>query len=263
MIDIHHHLLYGLDDGAKDIETSLAMAEMAIADGITHVVCTPHASDEYEFRPDLNAARLAVLREKLRDRITLGLGCDFHLSYDNIEDALANPTKYSINGKRYLLVEFPDFGIPRNIGDSFHEMMVAGMVPILTHPERNLTLMQDLDRMKEWIDMGCLVQITAGSVLGRFGKGPRRVSEDLLRRRWVHILATDAHNTSSRPPTLKDAYKRIAQEYSESDAESFCVETPRAIFYGEPLANPPTPEAADSQEHDTPAKHRWWPFGHG
>ncbi|MEO6828355.1 MAG: CpsB/CapC family capsule biosynthesis tyrosine phosphatase, partial [Acidobacteriaceae bacterium] len=154
MIDIHHHLLYGLDDGAVDFETSLKMAELAIADGITHVVCTPHANSEYNFSPQENAARLERLRENVGDRLTLGLGCDFHLSYENIEDVLAHPAKYSINGKQYLLVEFPDFGIPQNISESFHEMSVAGLIPIITHPERNLTLMQKPEKIADWLRIG-------------------------------------------------------------------------------------------------------------
>ena len=200
MIDIHHHLLYGLDDGSTDLETSLKMAEIAIADGITHVVCTPHSNSEYEFSPEKNAGRLACLREGLGERLTLGQGCDFHLSYDNIESALQQPTRYSINGKQYLLVEFPDFGIPQNISSSFHEMFVAGIVPVLTHPERNLTLMQKPEKLAEWIEMGCLVQVTAGSLTGRFGKGPQRISQQLVASGRVHVVATDAHNITSRPP---------------------------------------------------------------
>ena len=99
MIDVHHHLLYALDDGSPDLETSLQMAEIAIEDGITHVVCTPHANSEYRFLPEVNAERLACLQQNLGDRLALGLGCDFHLSYDNIEDALAHTTRYTINGK--------------------------------------------------------------------------------------------------------------------------------------------------------------------
>jgi protein-tyrosine phosphatase len=262
MIDIHHHLLYGLDDGAVDIETSLQMAEMAIADGITHVVCTPHANSEYDFRPEENAARLACLREKLVNRLILGLGCDFHLSYDNIEDALAHPAKYSINGKRYLLVEFPDFGIPKHISTSFYEMSVAGIVPILTHPERNLTLMQQPEKMAEWLRMGCLVQVTAGSVTGNFGKGPQRVARQLLDWQWVHIIASDAHNTTSRPPVMSKAFDYLSHEYGVENAERWCRQNPRAVFFGEDLGEQPRPEKLfeDEVEDDTsaPRKRGLW-----
>ena len=258
MIDIHHHLLYGLDDGAKDLETSLKMAEIAIDDGITHIACTPHANSEYSFRPQENAALLAKLQEKIGDRLTLGLGCDFHLSYDNIEDALAHPKKYSINGKRYLLVEFPDFGIPQNISTSFYEMSVAGMVPILTHPERNLTLMQKPEKLAEWLRTDCLVQITAGSLVGGFGRGPQRIARQLLDWGWVHIIATDAHNTTSRPPVMSSAFELISHEYGAETAERLCIQNPRSVFLGGRLAEQPEPERDFSEESPVPAKHRKW-----
>lgn len=256
MFDVHHHLLFGLDDGSPDLETSLAMAEMAIEDGITHVVCTPHANSEYPYSPELNAERLAQLRSRLQDRLTLGIGCDFHLSYDNIESALDHPTRYSINGGRYLLVEFPDFGIPRNIGSSFHELQVAGLVPIITHPERNLTLMQQIERMSEWVEMGCLVQVTAASVLGRFGKGPQRIARQLLDLQWVHMLATDAHNLTSRPPKLREACEWIAGKYGKDAAERLCVRNPGNIFNNLPLEEQPAPRQLGAGKEPQP-KRRW------
>jgi len=234
------------------------MAEMAIEDGITHVVCTPHASSEYKFQPEENAIRIASLREQLGERLTLGLGCDFHLSYDNIEDTLAHPTKYSINGKQYLLVEFPDFGIPKHISTSFYEMAVAGLVPIITHPERNLTLMQKHEKMADWIRMGCLVQVTAGSLLGRFGKAPQRVARQLLDLNWVHIIATDAHNTSSRPPVMSEAFQFLSNHYGQDVAERLCVENPRAIFMGEPLAEQPAAKDIFDQEPPEPKKRSFF-----
>lgn len=258
MIDIHHHLLYGLDDGSTDIETSLQMAEMAIADGITHIVCTPHANSTFNFRPEENLARIERLREKVGDSLSLGLGCDFHLSYDNIEDALKQPTKYSINGTRYLLVEFPDFGIPQNISSSFYEMSVAGIVPIITHPERNLTLMQKPEKLAEWIRMGCLVQVTAGSLMGRFGKGPQKVARELLDLDWVHVIATDAHNVKSRPPLMREAHDLIAKDYGAEAARRLCNQNPRAIFYGEALGEQPQPKNIFEKENPTPKKRGIW-----
>ena len=256
MIDIHHHLLYGLDDGAVDLETSLEMAKIAIKDGITHVACTPHANSDYVFRPEENAALLAELQQKLGDRLTLGLGCDFHLSFDNIEDALAHPTKYTVNGKKYLLVEFPDFGIPQNISSSFYEMAVAGMVPILTHPERNLTLMQKPEKLAQWLRMGCLVQVTAGSLIGRFGRGPQRIARELLDWGWVHVIATDAHNTTSRPPVMSTAFEFLSQHYGEETAERLCVQNPEAVFEGKGLPEQPEPARAfeEDEEFTAPKK---------
>jgi protein-tyrosine phosphatase len=257
MFDVHHHLLFGLDDGSPDLETSLSMAEMAIEDGITHIVCTPHANSEYPYSPEQNAERLAQLRSKLQGRVTLGIGCDFHLSYDNIESALDHPSRYSINGGRYLLVEFPDFGIPRNIASSFHELQVAGLVPIITHPERNLTLMQQTERIHEWVEMGCLVQITAASVLGRFGKGPQRVARQLLDLQWVHMLATDAHNLTSRPPKMREAYAWIARKYGEVEAERLCVRNPGNVFKNLPLEEQPGPRQLGASQERAPGR-RWF-----
>ncbi len=243
MIDIHHHLLFGLDDGSPDLETSLAMIAMARADGITHIACTPHANSFYTYSPEENAARLAQIQAHLQGQtdgaLTFGLGCDFHLSYDNIQDALAHPERYTINGKNYLLVEFPDFGIPQQISQTFYEMLRLGLVPILTHPERNHTLAAEPQRMAEWIRMGCRVQVTAGSVMGVFGKAAQRVAEQLLRERWVHFLATDAHNVTTRPPRMREAYQHIARAHGQEYAKLLCVTNPRAAFYGEPMVEQP------------------------
>jgi protein-tyrosine phosphatase len=238
LIDIHHHLLFGLDDGSPDLETSVAMAKMAVEDGITHVVCTPHASGNYAYQPAENATRMTALRDALAAEdiaLTLGLGCDFHLSYDNINESLADPTKFSINGTTYQLVELPDFGLPRTLTDTFYQMQLAGIIPILTHPERNPTLQRDTARLIDWLRNGMLVQITAGSVLGHMGKEAERMSHRLLADRWVHFLATDAHNLTSRPPKMKAAYNAVAKRYSATYADLLCIDNPRAVFHGEPL----------------------------
>ena len=235
MVDIHHHLLWGLDDGAKDIETSIAMAKASAADGVTHIVCTPHANGSYEFQPELNAAKVAELRERLKAEgvaLNLGLGCDFHLSYDNILDAKEHPARYSVNGLGYLMVELPDYGIPRGLTETFYELQLAGMTPILTHPERNPTLQNDLPRLSEWMRGGVLVQVTGDSVTGRMGKTAQRIAHELLAKRWVHFLATDAHNVSSRPPRLSEARNVVAKKYGEAYAESLVTTNPLAVFTG-------------------------------
>jgi len=236
MVDIHHHLLWGLDDGAKDIETSIAMAKASAADGVTHIVCTPHANGTYDFQPEVNAAKVAELRERLKAEgvtINLGLGCDFHLSYDNILDAKAHPARYSVNGLGYLMVELPDYGIPRGLTETFYELQLAGMTPILTHPERNPTLQNDLSRLAEWMRGGVLVQVTGDSVTGRMGKTAQRIAHELLAKRWVHFLATDAHNVTSRPPRLSEARSVVAKKYGEEYAESLVATNPLAVYNGQ------------------------------
>jgi len=255
VIDIHHHLLFGLDDGSPDIETSVAMAEAAAADGTTHIVCTPHSNDTYAYRPDVNQERLAELRLRLKDRITLGLGCDFHLSWDNVSDALKNPTKYTINGTNYLLVEFPDLGIAPNMSETFFEMELARMTPIITHPERNPTITHQPERLAEWVRNGCLVQVTAGALTGRFGKTAEHFSNELLRKNWVHFIASDAHNLTSRPPQLSHAYQYIANRHGQETADRLCISNPRAAFFGENWPEQPEPIGLyPEEEHDKTKK---------
>lgn len=233
MIDIHHHLLFGLDDGAKDIETSVAMAEAAVADDITHVVCTPHANAHYRFDPVVNQQKLEQLRARLDGALTLALGCDFHLSFENIDDALKNPRKYTINQKNYLLVEFADLSIPQQMTQVFHQFLSSGVQPIITHPERNLTIQKTPHRLDEWIAGGCLVQVTASSLTGRFGRSAQSFAERLLQQNKVHFLATDAHDLQSRPPRMREAFDLVAKQYSPETAERLCVANPKAAFFGE------------------------------
>jgi protein-tyrosine phosphatase len=240
MIDVHHHLIYGLDDGPRDFETSCAMIDAAIANGITHIVATPHSNDRWAYQPDVNRERLAEIEAYAAGRITLGIGCDFHLSYDNIQTQFADPTRFSINGLRYLLVEFPDYGIQPSIGETLHEFVASGVTPIITHPERNATLQAKPEMMAEWIRNGCIVQVTAGALLGRFGSKAEAAAHLLLQRNWVTVLASDAHNLTSRPPNLGDGHAALAKQYGSEVADRLCIHNPRAIFYGQPL--PPQPE---------------------
>ena len=238
MIDIHHHLLPGLDDGSKSLEISVAMAKLAVEDGITHVVCTPHANGKYLFDPEVNQRKAGELRDALAAQnipLTLGLGCDFHLSYDNIQEAKENPTRYSVNGLGYIMVEIPDYGLPASLTEIFYELQLAGLTPVLTHPERNPTLQADLPRLEEWLRAGVLIQVTGDSVRGSMGKSAERMAHHLLSARWVHFLATDAHNTSSRPPRLSEARTIVAKKYGAEYADFLCTTNPRAVFEGQPL----------------------------
>jgi len=235
MIDIHHHLLYELDDGADSLATSVEMARLAVAEGITHVVCTPHANSYYDFDPSVNAAKADELRGRLAEEripLTLGLGCDFHLSYDNVKLALADPARFSINGLGYLLVEVPDYGLPPGLTETFYQLRLAGLTPVLTHPERNPTLQNEPERLVEWLRGGVLIQVTADALTGHKGRHAQQMAHELLEKRWVHILATDAHNITSRPPRMREACDLVAGEYGASYAHSLCVSNPMAVFEG-------------------------------
>jgi protein-tyrosine phosphatase len=255
MIDVHHHLLYGLDDGPDSIDESVAMAKIAFDDGITHVVCTPHASHRYSFQPEENALRLTRLREEL-DRagngLVLGRGCDFHLTWDNIQDAKAHPDKYSINGKQYLLVELPDHFMTRGISDSLIDLQGSGLIPIVTHPERNNAIQRDPGRLRSWIANGALIQVTASAVLGKFGSSAKMLAHRFLEDDWVHVIATDAHSTSGRPPRMHEAFKLIGDRYGTEKAQRLCIDNPHAVFFGEPLGQQPYPIGVDDDEQRLP-----------
>jgi protein-tyrosine phosphatase len=238
MIDIHHHLLWGVDDGARDRTMSVAMAKASAADGVTHIVCTPHANDRFTYDLAANRDKVAELQATLdaeRVPIHIGLGCDFHLSYDNIMDAKADPARFSVNGLGYLMVEIPNYGIPPDLTETFYELQLAGLTPILTHPERNPTLQADHTRLGEWMRGGVLVQVTGDSVTGRMGRKTEKLAHELLKKRWVHFLATDAHDLDSRPPRLSEARNLVARKYSREYADALTVTNPLAVFEGKPV----------------------------
>src|SRR2546430_6455414 len=156
------------------------MLRLAVESGTTDIVASPHANHEFKFEPDVIAARLEEMRGAIDGAIRIHTGCDFHLSYDNIRDSLQHPTKYTINHKSYVLVEFSDMLIPKTTDDVFYQMQTAGMTPIITHPERNMLLQKQIEKLEEWVANGCLLQVTGGSLLGRFGKQAKSFADLLL-----------------------------------------------------------------------------------
>ena len=235
MVDIHSHVVYGMDDGAKTLDDSLAMVRMAAESGTTDLVATPHANPKYRFEPSLIADRLAEVQEKSGTAIRLYPGCDFHLSYDNIQDAIANPAKYTIDHRSYLLVEFSDLLIFRNTAEIFARLQEAGMTPVITHPERNDLLRQRLANIAEWVAAGACVKVTGQSLLGDFGRRARDFARALLDQRLVHVLASDGHDLEHRPPRLDRARAWVREQYGEELADRLCLTNPKAILSGQPL----------------------------
>ena len=243
MIDIHCHILPGLDDGAESMETACAMAEMAIADGITHVIGTPHASPTFAFDPELVKRRRDDLQEAFEGRLALATGCDFHLSFENLQDVHRDAARYTLNQKNYLLVEFADFSIPSSIDQVLHELHLAGLYPVITHPERNPLIRTQPDRLFKWLQQGCYAQVTAQSLLGRFGKAAQMAAEHWIEGGAVHFLASDAHNRTTRPLKLRETFDLVAKRNGENVARALLVDNPLAAFEGRPL--PYVPEVAE------------------
>jgi protein-tyrosine phosphatase len=232
MIDIHHHLVFGVDDGPADFETALAMARAAVLDGITHIVCTPHANDTYAYRPEIVDRRFRELREALKDEIQLSLGCDLQLTAEYVLDAAAHPLRYSINEKGYLLVELPDFTVARPFNDAVSRLQNSGYKVIITHPERYPVVHRQPALLAEWLRMGCLLQVTASALWGRFGKVAAAIADELLEKNCIHFLATDAHSLEWRPPHLRRAFDYVAQKYGQETARRLCVSNPEVVVKG-------------------------------
>lgn len=253
MVDIHCHILPGIDDGADSAETSLAMAETAIADGITHVVATPHADNQYRF--DYHRARglRDELQAKIGDRLTLATGCDFHLNPENLDALRANPEPFCINQKDYLLVEFNEFSIPPAMDHTLHEIQLRGLRPIITHPERNAILRVQRERLAKWVRLGCFVQITAGSLTGVFGQGPLEDAWRSVADGLVHFVASDAHNLRGRPLKLAPAYAAVCKQTGAEVADALFRDNPMAAFEGRELPFVPQPE----DEQARPARKRF------
>lgn len=235
MIDIHSHIIWGVDDGPESLAESLQMIAAAREAGTEEMVATPHASPDYRYHPELVRERLDQLRASGSGPV-LHLGCDFHLSFDNIADALAFPKRYTIAGGPYLLVEFSDLMIFNTSEQDLERLRDAGMTPVITHPERNPLLRQRLPLLERWVEQGCLLQVTASSYLGRFGKKAQRFAAELTWAGLVHVVASDTHDLAHRPPDLRPALDFVTSNYGPATADTLFRANPLAIVRGRPVA---------------------------
>jgi protein-tyrosine phosphatase len=241
VFDIHSHILPEVDDGPKSWEIAVEMCRMAAADGITHMVATPHANDRYAYDRQYLQGVLGQLQTKVGPSPKLTLGCDFHLSFENLERVLQQPHNYTIGDTNYLLIELSNFSVPIQIADCFIRLGDRGLTPILTHPERNPILQQTPQRVLEWAEQGCLVQVTASALTGFWGERPEIIARWLLDRSAVHFLSTDAHDTKRRVPILSKGRDVAAGIVGEEYANALVEGNPAAVIAGQRIPFSPRP----------------------
>jgi protein-tyrosine phosphatase len=236
LVDIHCHLIAGIDDGAADADESLAMARMAVDDGIATVVATPHQLGAHgQNGGDTIRAKCRELQEQL-DAHAVGLrvlpGADVRIEPEMIAKIRAGDVLTLADRGRHVLLELPhELYLP--LDGLLERLRAAGLVGILSHPERNLGILEQPEVVHSLVNAGCLMQVTAGSLVGGFGSPIRRFAERMLSDGLVHFLATDAHGRKSRRPLLSRSLDRVVALAGERAARELCCENPARVVAGE------------------------------
>jgi len=240
MIDLHCHILPGVDDGARSFAEAVAMCRLAADDGCEAMVATPHQRRGEWWNAD--RGQLAALADQLQTQVGPGfrvhLGGEIHVDsevLDEIEKLPAGGGVLPLAGSRYLLIEFAVAGTETEAVDLIHELAVAGWRPIVAHPEFIPWLAPDRELVARLVALGALTQVTAMSVTGDFGRRPQSDTWALLDAGLVHFLASDSHDTRRRPPGLRRAYDLIAGRWGEQTARRLAADNPRAVVENRPL----------------------------
>lgn len=248
MIDLHCHLLPGLDDGARDIAASCEMARAFVADGVEVVACTPHIFPGiyHNTGPQIREAVGHLQRQLEEANIPLRLvaGADNHVVPDFVQ-ALKSGHLLSLNGSRYVLVEPPHHVAPLRLEDLFLEILWAGYVPILTHPERLTWIKERYDVIARLVRAGVWMQVTSGSLYGAFGRDPQYWAHRMLDEGCVHILATDAHDSRRRPPDLARGREWVAKRLGDAEATHLVWSRPSGILANTAPHELPLPGGGD------------------
>ncbi|MGG5359055.1 MULTISPECIES: tyrosine-protein phosphatase [unclassified Enterococcus] len=219
MIDLHCHILPGIDDGAETLEASIAMAEKAISQGITHILCTPHHNNgKYRNEKSEVISLVSFLQSEFDKRqlpITLLEGQEVRITGDLIEDIRRDEILFTDLDDTYLLIEFPTLEVPLYTEQLFFELLKMGKRPVIVHPERNAHFRKDPNHLLPFLDMGCLAQLTAPSYIGVFGKDIQKTAKTMVKHNLVQMAASDAHGVSKRTFYLKECYEQIAKDFGQ------------------------------------------------
>lgn len=214
MIDLHCHILPGIDDGPKIVEESIEMAEKAVMDGVTHIVCTPHYTLRYPNTRSLIVPKVQQLQDELNQRdipLVLSPGQEVHLTGDLMRQLAANYIQFIDQKDRYFLLEFPRTEIPLYAIYMVEKVLNEGKIPIIVHPECNVGFIKEPNKLIPFLELGALAQVTAPSLVGIYGKAIQKTARELLDCGFIHMVASDAHRRQDRDFYLKEAYEWIGQ----------------------------------------------------
>ena len=233
IVDLHSHILPGVDDGAGDVEESLAMAGLAVKEGIRVLAVTPHHNNPmYRNRKADILEQMRMLQEQITTAgidLQLVAGQELRLCETSMRELLTGDEVLTLNASRYLLVELPSNDIPDPLEEWMHEFRVKGIVPVIAHPERNRAIIEDPRRLDDLLSWGALAQVTAPSLLGQFGGKVKHVAMQLCRDHKIHLVASDAHHPSVRTFALQQAFSLIADTLGDSYKELYLSNAERML----------------------------------
>lgn len=237
MIDLHCHILPNIDDGPSDITDSIKMAMIAAEDGIKKIVATPHidhtnTSSSFDGNTLLEhiGEQVEFLNSCLKaEQIPVKI-----LGGGEVSALVAPETQkhYTINRTPYLIVEFPHTHLPSDARETIFNMVLSGLKPIISHPERNPSVAQDPERLSALVEGGARVQVTAASITGEFGRDTQALSHHLLREHIVSFVVSDGHSINGRPPVLSAAFKTVKKRFGRKYADALFVKNPEAVIAG-------------------------------
>lgn len=235
-VDIHTHILPGVDDGAPDLPQSLELLKCAVQQGTGAVILTPHYRGRYRknVSPKLDQIFLELRQAAQREcpNLELYLGCEVGYELD-VAEKIAGGSVLSLNGTQYVLLEFQKGSFHTRIMDGVLEVLNFGYVPIIAHAERYDAFREHPQLAEEVIRLGALLQLNADSILGKNGFGIKRYCHKLLKARMVHFVATDAHDLKNRKPELKRCYETLQKKYGQEYADMLLIRNGRTVLEGE------------------------------
>ncbi len=233
-IDIHSHILNGVDDGAVDIVEAIEMCRIGYNNGTKIIFATPHTFDGI-FDVDVKARDLALneLREELKQRkinIIVQTGFECHINENLIQKVKEDKNLTLANSGKYFLVECPHKFIPPNFEEFIFSAKINGFQPIIAHPERNGEFRKNIKKLEGFVEKGLEVQLTAGSIVGEFGWGIKRLAKKMLKKGIVHYVASDAHSQNRRNTNINNAYVKVKKIIGEAYAKKLFIDNPKKIL---------------------------------